>query len=141
MKELKEHKWFNIEENPMYKGVNIFYEHLPCDTKVVQYVIKKYFINDQDISLYSYIKMIHMQACNKYTATYYLVKKNILKVEGKHAIRKTKQNKNIDNKDDKNNDKSNKNIDNNNINKDIKEKEFKFNKEKESIIEEKIILP
>ena len=145
MKELKEHKWFNIEENPMYKGVNIFYEHLPCDTKVVQYVIKKYFSNDQDISLYSYIKMIHMHACNKYTATYYLVKKYILKVEDKHAIRKTKQNKNIDNKDDKsndkNNDKPNKNIDNNNINKDIKEKEFKFNKEKESIIEEKIILP
>ena len=24
MKELKEHKWFNIEENPMYKGVNIY---------------------------------------------------------------------------------------------------------------------
>ena len=145
MKELKEHKWFNIEENPMYKGVNIFYEHLPCDTKVVQYVIKKYFSNDQDISLYSYIKMIHMHACNKYTATYYLVKKYILKVEDKHAIRKTKQNKNIDNKDDKtndkNNDKSNKNIDNNNTHKDIKEKEFKFNKEKESIIEEKIILP
>ena len=111
----------------MYKGVNIFYEHLPCDTKVVQYVIKKYFSNDQDISLYSYIKMIHMHACNKYTATYYLVKKYILKVEDKHAIRKTKQNKNIDNKDDKNNgknnDKSNKNIDNNNIQKDIKEKD------------------
>jgi 5'-AMP-activated protein kinase catalytic alpha subunit len=93
MKELKEHKWFNNEENPMYKGVNIFYEHLPGDTKVVQYVIKKYFSNDQDISLYSYIKMIHIHACNKYTATYYIVKKYILKVEDKHAIRKTKQNK------------------------------------------------
>ena len=33
IQELKEHKWFNIETNPMYKGVNIFYEHLPCDTK------------------------------------------------------------------------------------------------------------
>ena len=93
--ELKEHKWFNIENNPMYKGVNIFYEHLPCDTKVVQYVIKKYFSEDQDISLYSFIKMIHMHACNKYTATYYLVKKYILKVEDKLVSRKQKISKDI----------------------------------------------
>ena len=95
LQELKEHKWFNIENNPMYKGVNIFYEHLPCDTKVVQYVIKKYFSEDQDISLYSFIKMIHMHACNKYTATYYLVKKYILKVEDKLVSRKQKNSKNI----------------------------------------------
>ena len=95
IQELKEHKWFNIENNPMYKGVNIFYEHLPCDTKVVQYVIKKYFNEDQDISLYSFIKMIHMHACNKYTATYYLVKKYILKVEDKLVSRKQKISKNI----------------------------------------------
>ena len=92
IQELKEHKWFNIENNPMYKGVNIFYEHLPCDTKVVQYIIKKYFSEDPDISLYSFIKMVHMHACNKYTATYYLAKKYILKVEDKHAIRKKKKN-------------------------------------------------
>ena len=95
IQELKEHKWFNIENNPMYKGVNIFYDHLPCDTKVVQYVIKKYFNEDQDISLYSFIKMIHMHACNKYTATYYLVKKYILKVEDKLVSRKQKISKNI----------------------------------------------
>ena len=143
MQELKEHKWFNIENNPMYKGVNIFYEHLPCDTKVVQYVIKKYFSDDQDISLYSYIKMIHMHACNKYTATYYLTKKYILKVEDKLVVRKPKKNKNNDNKGDKDKDKDfNKlNIDNNN-NKDKKEKEkeIKNDKEKEIIKDDKKLL-
>jgi len=45
--ELKEHKWFDIEKNPLYKGINIFYEHLPCDKTVVQYVIKNYFSDDK----------------------------------------------------------------------------------------------
>ena len=139
MQELKEHKWFNIENNPMYKGVNIFYEHLPCDTKVVQYVIKKYFSDDQDISLYSYIKMIHMHACNKYTATYYLAKKYILKVEDKLVVRKPKKNKNNDNKGEKDKDNDKLNIDNNN-HKDKKEKEIKNDKEKESIKDDKILL-
>ena len=141
IQELKEHKWFNIENNPMYKGVNIFYEHLPCDTKVVQYVIKKYFNEDQDITFYSFIKMIHMHACNKYTATYYLTKKYILKVEDKNAIRKPKKNKifenndnGIDKKEDKNdyeknnNEKKNKEEDLNKY-KDEKRKEEKIIKE------------
>ena len=121
--ELKEHKWFNIESNPMYKGINIFYEHLPCDTKVVQFVIKKYFSDDQEISLYSFIKMIHMHACNKYTATYYLAKKYILKVEDKFVQRKTKKNKIGENNED--NDK----LANNN--KDNKEKEKEDRNERE----------
>ena len=124
IQELKEHKWYNIENNPMYKGVNIFYEHLPCDTKVVQYVIKKYFSDDQDITTYSYIKMIHMHACNKYTATYYLTKKYILKIEDKLAIRKTKKTKNNESKDNneaENNEKNNK-----------KEEPIKENKENEN---------
>ena len=99
IQELKEHRWFNIETNPMYKGVNIFYEHLPCDTKVVQYVIKKYFSEDQDITFYSFIKMVHMHACNKYTATYYLTKKYILKIEDNYAIRKSKKSKNKEKKE------------------------------------------
>ena len=127
IQELKEHKWYNIENNPMYKGVNIFYEHLPCDTKVVQYVIKKYFSDDQDITTYSYIKMVNMHACNKYTATYYLTKKYILKIEDKLAIRKTKKTKNNENKDNneienkENNEKNNK-----------KEESIKENKENEN---------
>ena len=126
IQELKEHKWFNIENNPMYKGVNIFYEHLPCDTKVVQYVIKKYFSEDQDITFYSFIKMIHMHACNKYTATYYLAKKYILKVEDKNAIRKPKKSKIIENNEN-GNDKKEDNNDyiNNTSEKVIKEEDFK----------------
>ena len=141
IQELKEHKWYNIESNPMYKGVNIFYEHLPCDTKVVQYVMKKFFSEDQDISTYSYIKMIHMHACNKYTATYYLTKKYILKIEDKLPIRKTKKkqiNENKDNKDSKDNKENKENNDNSikeSNNKEeniIKESTLKENKEKDN---------
>ena len=77
IKEMKEHPWFNLEKNVMYKGVNLFYEKMPCDMKVVQYIIKKFF-SDDNISLYNYTRMIKNYACNKYTATYYLVKKYIL---------------------------------------------------------------
>ena len=132
IQELKEHKWFNIETNPMYKGVNIFYEHLPCDTKVVQYVIKKYFSEDQEISLYSFIKMIHMHACNKYTATYYLTKKYILKVDDKLVPRKQKISKIIQ---ENNNTCQIENKDNKEIieNKEIKDKDIKKEKDKENI--------
>ena len=78
IKEIKEHKWFNLEQNVMYKGINITYQKMPCDFKVIQYIIKKYFPED-NITLYNYSKMIKEYACNKYTATYYLVKKYILK--------------------------------------------------------------
>ena len=131
IQELKEHKWFNIENNPMYKGVNIFYDHLPCDTKVVQFVIKKYFSEDEEISLYNFIKMVHMHACNKYTATYYLAKKYILKVEDKFAARKPKKNKINEN-----------NEDNKKLNDNIKENKDKENGnyiEKESLKENQIL--
>ena len=120
---VKNHPWFKLEENPLYKGINISIEHFPCDTKVVNYVIKNYFKDDKDISLSIFVKMVHSHECNKYTATYYLVKNNILGVEEKFKIRKEKriiednQNKdnidikdnkenNIDNKDNKSNDKN-----------------------------------
>ena len=77
-KELKEHKWFNLEKNVMYKGVNIYYEKMPCDIKVIKYIINEYFSED-NISLFDFAKMVKNFACNKYTATYYLVKKYILK--------------------------------------------------------------
>ena len=77
IEEIKKHKWFNIEKNVMYKGVNIYYEKMPCDVKVVQYIIKKYF-NEDNISLFNFTRMIKGYACNKYTATYYLVKKYLL---------------------------------------------------------------
>ena len=93
-KELKEHKWFNLEKNVMYKGVNIYYEKMPCDIKVVQYIINEYF-NEDNISLFDFAKMVKNFACNKYTATYYLVKKYILK---KDDININGQNNNKNNK-------------------------------------------
>ena len=88
---VKNHAWFKLEENPMYKGINISKEHFPCDVKVVQYVLKNYFKEDKDISSNIFIKMIHSHECNKYTATYYLVKNNILGIEDKFKIRKDKK--------------------------------------------------
>ena len=93
-KELKEHRWFNLEKNVMYKGVNIYYEKMPCDIKVVQYIINEYF-NEDNISLFDFAKMVKNFACNKYTATYYLVKKFIFK---KDDININGQNNNKNNK-------------------------------------------
>ena len=70
---VKNHAWFKLEENPMYKGINISIEHFPCDTKVVNYVIKNYFKEDKEISSSIFVKMVHSHECNRYTATDYLV--------------------------------------------------------------------
>ena len=99
---IKNHSWFKLEENPMYKGINISIEHFPCDIKVVNYVIKNYFKDEEDISPNIFVKMIHSHECNKYTATYYLVKNNILKIKEKFKIRKEK-NKDINKFDKENN--------------------------------------
>lgn len=88
---VKNHAWFKLEQNPMYKGINISIDHFPCDTKVVNYVIKNYFKEDKDITKNIFIKMVHSHECNKYTATYYLVKSNVLKIEEKFKIRKEKK--------------------------------------------------
>ena len=93
-KELKEHRWFNLEKNVMYKGVNVYYEKMPCDIKVVQYIINEYF-NEDNISLFDFARMVKNFACNKYTATYYLVKKFIFKkddinINGQNNIKNNK---------------------------------------------------
>ena len=106
---VKNHKWFKLEENPMYKGINISIEHFPCDTKVVSYIIKNYFKDDKDISLNTFVKMVHLHECNKYTATYYLVKNNILGIEEKFKIRKEHKNKSKEKKENKPDNKPNKN--------------------------------
>ena len=129
---VKNHKWFKLEENPMYKGINISLEHFPCDTKVVSYVIKNYFKDDKEISMSSLVKMIHVHECNRYTATYYLVKSNILGIEEKFKIRKEKK-KVEDNKKNKTNDNKPKNIEinkNDNENKNSKER---INKDKDKV--------
>ena len=136
---VKNHAWFKLEENPMYKGINISKEHFPCDTKVVNYVIKNYFKDDKDITSLIFVKMVHSHECNKYTATYYLVKNNILGIEDKFKIRKDKKQteKNKDNKqDEKEKDSKNNNKEGDDIKSDErvdkgKEKEKKEDKDNE----------
>ena len=77
IKQLKKHPWFNITENIIYKGINYEYGKFPCDKSVVDYVIKNYF-DDEDIKNDDISKMIKNHQSNKYTATYFLVKKYIL---------------------------------------------------------------
>ena len=140
---VKNHPWFKMEENPLYKGINISVEHFPCDTKIASYVIKNYFKEDKDITLSMFVKMIHTHECNRYTATYYLVKNNVLGVEEKFKIRKDKKSKNKETKED-NNEKNNnkkKDDDKNNEkkinNEDDKNKEDETNLFLEGIIKKK----
>ena len=89
LNEIKNHPWFKMENNPIYKGINIDIEEFPCDMKVASYVIKHYFKDEKDINIDSLVDMVKTNACNKYTATYYLTKIYILCVEDKY---KTKDN-------------------------------------------------
>ena len=127
---VKNHKWFKMEENPMYKGINISIEHFPCDTKVVSYVIKNYFKEDKDINLNVFVKMVHLHECNKYTATYYLVKNNILGIKEKFKVRKENKNKTNNNENKENKTNNNENNEN---------KKEKIIDKKEEKIEEKDI--
>ena len=157
---VKNHAWFKLEENPMYKGINISIEHFPCDVKVANYVIKNYFKEDKEINLNIFVKMVHSHECNKYTATYYLVKNNILGKEDKFKIRKekrktekskdSKQNEEEINKDkdkdkekEKDNKNSNKEVDNiksDEKDNENKEKEKNKDKDKDKINEEDLNL-
>ena len=129
LQQIKNHPWFNLEKNPMYKGINILKEKFPYNKSVVEYVINNYFENDNDVNKSKLINMIVEHDCNKYTATYYLAKKYILGIEEKYPIREDskKIKKNLEESDDSINlsekdslkDKKNKN----------KEKNLKKNKE------------
>ena len=77
IKQLKQHNWFNISKNIIYKSVIYTKGNYPCDNNIVNYAIKNYFIED-DIKMEDYCKMIKNHESNKYTATYFLVKKYIL---------------------------------------------------------------
>ena len=92
LNEIKNHSWFKMEKNPMYKGINIEVEEFPCNMKVVSYVIKHFFKEEQDINIDSFIDMVKTNACNKYTATYYLTKKYILCIEDNYKIIEEKNN-------------------------------------------------
>ena len=94
LEEIKNHPWFKMEKNPMYKGINFESEEFPCNMKAASYVIKHYFKDDSEMNIDSLVDMVKSNACNKYTATYYLAKKYILCVEDKHKI--VEEEKNLD---------------------------------------------
>jgi 5'-AMP-activated protein kinase catalytic alpha subunit len=73
--QIKKHPWFNIEKNILYKGIDLTVETFPYDEKLIEFVINKYYENDNEINKPNFIKMVQYHACNQYTATYYLTKK------------------------------------------------------------------
>ena len=73
--QIKEHPWFNIEKNKLYKGIDLTVETFPYNEELIEYVIKRYYENDTDLNKNNFIKMIQYHACNQYTATYYLTDK------------------------------------------------------------------
>ena len=119
LKEIKNHVWFKMEKNPMYKGINFEDEEFPCDMKTSSYVIKHYFDDDPEVNIDSLVDMVKNNSCNKYTATYYLTKKYILCIEDKYKVI-----------EEENNNEKNKDKDKENIKKE-KEKDKEKEKEKE----------
>ena len=135
--EIKEHIWFNLENNIMYKGIDLTVETFPYDEDLIEYVISKFYYDDNDINKDNFIKMVQYHACNQYTATYYLTKnylekfqnkKNNINIEinenkrkcfsSKESLNsKNNENKNNNNPEEKKNNDNEKNI-NNNINND-----------------------
>ena len=81
IKEIKKHPWFNMEKNPIYRGINISKEKFPCNIDVITFIYENYFKEEKEIDIDKIVKMIENHACNKYTATYYLSKTYILKID------------------------------------------------------------
>ena len=87
LKEIKEHAWFKFDNNPMYKGIFLSkHEKIYVNKEAISYVIDHYYIQNKEISNEELNKMIEEYRCNKYTATYYLTKKYILKIDDKDKI-------------------------------------------------------
>ena len=83
LEQIKQHPWFNIEKNKLYKGIDLTIETFPYNIKLIKNVLKRYFENDKEINENNFIKMIQYNACNQYTATYYLTEKSLNKM-GQH---------------------------------------------------------
>ena len=119
IEEIKNHPWFNMEKNPIYKGISIYKEKFPCNKDVVEFVYENFFKNEKEINIDNIIEMVESHACNKYTSTYYLTKIYILGIEDELIML------NDNNKENKNEDKKNNNnfinINNNQIKKEINE--------------------
>ena len=113
--EIKSHPWFKMEKNPMYKGINIEKEEFPCNMKVASYVIKHFFNDEEDMNIDSLVDMVKTNACNKYTATYYLTKMYILCVDDKYKIINEDNKNNNTNTENKNNKNSINSFENNHL--------------------------
>ena len=99
IKEIKKHPWFNMEKNPLYKGINIAKENFPCNKDVVKFILENFFKDDPDINFDMIVNMVETHACNKYTSTYYLSKTNILGIDDECIT--SMNNKNLVNNNDK----------------------------------------
>ena len=92
IEQIKKHPWFNIVKNIMHKGIDLTIETFPYDENLIDYVINKYYKDDNDINKDNFTKMIQYHACNQYTATYYLTQ-NIFK-RNKNLVINSNENKN-----------------------------------------------
>ena len=81
IKEIKEHPWFNMEKNPIYRGINISKEKFPCNMNAINFIYDNFFKEEKDITIDKIVKMVETHACNKYTSTYYLSKIHFLKID------------------------------------------------------------
>ena len=86
-----------MENNPMYKGINIIEENFPCDKKIVKYILKKYFKDDKEVTVDDCVEMIENLFCNKFTATYLICKKYNLMENDKEFDINNSSSKNTDN--------------------------------------------
>ena len=103
IKEIKKHPWFNMENNPLYRGINISKESFPCNKDVVKFILENFFKDDKEINFDMIVNMVETHACNKYTSTYYLSKINILGIDDECITSMNNNNNIVNNNNDKNN--------------------------------------
>ena len=141
LEQIKQHPWFNIENNKLYKGIDLTIETFPYNIKLIKYVLKKFFENDNDINENNFIKMIQYHACNQYTATYYLSEKYLNKLgqqnfeETENIENKKEQTTNIMNINSSNNENNIKKTENNNFEKkEDKDKNKDYNNKEKGVL-------
>lgn len=93
---IKNHQWFKMNEYPLYKGIDLKKEKLGYNQEVIDYVMNNFFKNENEndlepVSKNEFIDMVKNYCCNKYTATYYLTKKYILRIDDKDSIFKKEE--------------------------------------------------
>ena len=120
LNEIKEHKWFKFDNSPIYKGIFLINnEKISVNQEVFNYMINNYFANG--ISKEELYKMIEENKCNKYTATYHIIKKNIMKIDDKDKMFQKLDYENLknilDDIKDKNNSKTTNSSENDTVNK------------------------